>query len=269
MIRWNVSSRAADLSGGDAIVVSVPKSGRTWVRTFLSAYYARVAGREFVLDPPRDTKHGIPRVIFTHDAFENRTKGSWWDKARGKYLVPARELNSTRIVLLARDPRDTFVSLHAHVTRRDPDAPADVKSKSVHELLHDGRFGIAAIVDAMNGWLNEFGSRGNFLLVHYEALRAAPAPEFRRLLHFIRNAPIEEPALTHALAFSDFENMQRLEAAGAFDSSILRPTDRDDPESYKVRRGKIGGFADYLSAEELEFADAACAKLDMKFGYHS
>src|SRR3984893_765141 len=35
VMRWNFSSRARELSGGDAIVISVPKSGRTWVRTFL------------------------------------------------------------------------------------------------------------------------------------------------------------------------------------------------------------------------------------------
>ena len=57
-----------------------------------------------------------------------------------------------------------------------------------------------------------------------------------------------------ALEFSRFENMQKLEAAGAFDSKILHPGDVRDPESFKVRRGKIGGYREYLSAEDQQFA---------------
>lgn len=40
-MRWNLSSRARELSGGDAIVILVPKSGRTWVRVFLCTYFCR------------------------------------------------------------------------------------------------------------------------------------------------------------------------------------------------------------------------------------
>jgi hypothetical protein len=38
IVRWNLSSRSRQLTGGDALLVSIPKSGRTWVRTFLCAY---------------------------------------------------------------------------------------------------------------------------------------------------------------------------------------------------------------------------------------
>jgi len=70
-----------------------------------------------------------------------------------------------------------------------------------------------------------------------------------------------------ALEFSRFENMQKLEAAGAFDSKILHPGDVRDPESFKVRRGKVGGYREYLSAEDQAFAASALAKLDVRFGY--
>ena len=70
-----------------------------------------------------------------------------------------------------------------------------------------------------------------------------------------------------ALEFSRFENMQKLEAAGAFDSNILHPGDVRDPESFKVRRGKVGGYREYLSAEDQQFAAAAMKELDPRFGY--
>jgi hypothetical protein len=61
--------------------------------------------------------------------------------------------------------------------------------------------------------------------------------------------------------------MKKLERAGAFDSKILRAGDTQDPESFKVRRGKIGGFADYLSPNDQRFAAAALGRLDPRFGY--
>src|ERR1700710_1888922 len=108
MLRWNFSSRSRLLSGGDGIVVSIPKSGRTWVRAFLGAYYSGRAGREMTLDPERYGEPEVPRVIYTHDLFEHRTKGSVWDRLRGKYLIPPREFRRARIILLVRDPRDAF-----------------------------------------------------------------------------------------------------------------------------------------------------------------
>ncbi len=45
--RWtrrNFSSRASALSGGEVIILSVPKSGRTWIRAFLCAYFCKRHG---------------------------------------------------------------------------------------------------------------------------------------------------------------------------------------------------------------------------------
>src|SRR6266568_1678270 len=228
LMRRNFSSRAPELSGGKAIILSVPKSGRTWVRTFLCAYFCKRHGREFTLEPERYREPGIPRLIFSHDLFEHRTKGGLWDRIRGKYLVPRKELRRAKIILVVRDPRDCFVSLYVQMTRRDPGASAKFKEKTVSDLLRDKGFGIRAIVKTMNDWLNEFSGRDDF---------------------------------------TQFENMKKMEAAGAFDSKILRPGDVRDPESFKVRRGKVGGYREYLSVEDQDYASAALTKLDPRLGY--
>src|SRR6266550_3913532 len=268
--RWtrrNFSSRARELSGGKAIILSVPKSGRTWLRAFLCAYFCKRFGLEFTLRPERYDEPGIPRVVFSHDLFEHRTKGDRWDRLRGKYLVPRRELNRAKIILLARDPRDCFVSLYLQLTRRDPNAPVKLKQRTVSEMLRDRRFGVHAIINAMNDWINEFSGRDNFSLVRYEALRASPAEHFRDLLAVLGESSAEANIFQGALEFSRFENMQKLEAAGAFDSNILHPGDVRDPESFKVRRGKVGGYREYLSIQDQEYAANELAKLDPRFGY--
>jgi hypothetical protein len=48
-MRWNLSSRGRELSDGDAILISIPKSGRTWVRTFLNAYFPTNWAGHFLL----------------------------------------------------------------------------------------------------------------------------------------------------------------------------------------------------------------------------
>src|SRR5438067_5085946 len=188
LIRWNLSSRARELSGGDAIVVSIPKSGRTWVRTFLCAYFCKRFEHQFSLAPEQYRNPGIPRIIYSHDRFEQRTKADRWDQLRGKYFIPAAERRRAKIVLLARDPRDTFVSHYLQLTRRTRETPDQLKQKEIGEVLRDRRHGIASMIEIMNGWLEEWSGKPNFLLVRYEELQRVPEETFRALLNFLGEA---------------------------------------------------------------------------------
>ena len=49
--------------------------------------------------------------------------------------------------------------------------------------------------------------------------------------------------------------------------TAMGPGDVRDPESFKVRRGKVGGYREYLSVEEQQYAANALAELDSRFGY--
>jgi hypothetical protein len=268
-MRWNFSSRARELSGADAVVISIPKSGRTWARTFLNAYFAYKKGKQFSLDFTDRGEAGVPRIVYSHDRFEDRTKGNAWDRLRGKYLIPHRSLRQAPIVLLARDPRDAFVSYFVQLTRRNPATPGEIKELAIGDLLRHPRFGIAVMVEVMNGWITEFGDRSDFTIVRYEDLRAEPARLFHELLRAIGEKQIDENVFGPAIDFSDFRNMQKLEAAGEFGSKILQPRDREDPESFKVRQGKVGSFRDYLSGENQNYAARVCAGLHPQFGYNA
>jgi len=132
--RWtrrNFSSRARELSGGDAIVISIPNSGRTWVRTFLCAYFCARYEHPFSLHPEAYHDSRIPRIIYTHDLYEHYTKTRWWERIRGKFLVPPHEVKRARIILLARDPRDAFVSHYVEMTRRTAETASELKSRVV------------------------------------------------------------------------------------------------------------------------------------------
>ncbi|HEV2097028.1 MAG TPA: sulfotransferase domain-containing protein [Chthoniobacterales bacterium] len=268
LFRRNWTSRAATLSGGDVIIISIPKSGRTWLRTFLCAYFCRRAGVKMTLALEQVQKPGIPRVVYSHDIYEQHTKAiRLWDRFRGKYLVPRSALHRARVVLLARDPRDAFVSHYIQLTRRIPETPAELKRMPAGEMLHDRRYGIEPMIGIMNSWISELTALPRFRLTRYESLRLEPDETFRALLLAIGETVINQSAFAHALAFSAFGNMKNMEASGAFDSKILQPGDVCDAESFKVRRGKIGGFVEYLSDADQAFAARALASLDSRFHY--
>jgi alcohol sulfotransferase len=66
--------------------------------------------------------------------------------------------------------------------------------------------------------------------------------------------------------------MKRLESG---DTSRLRggrfaPRDKDNPDSFKVRRGKVGGYRDYFSeAQAAEIEALIDADLSPVFGYRA
>jgi hypothetical protein len=61
--------------------------------------------------------------------------------------------------------------------------------------------------------------------------------------------------------------MKAAEAAGTFEDQRLRPGDPSRPDSFKVRRGRVGGYREDLGPESIAYVDAAVARLDPFYGY--
>jgi hypothetical protein len=169
--------------------------------------------------------------------------------------------------LLARDPRDAFVSHYIEMTRRTAETANELKSQAVGDALRDPIFGIVLIIETMNAWLTEFARRSDCILVRYEDLHATPNEQFHHVLAAVGETEPQARHFENALEFSRFGNMRKMEASLDYDRQLLQPGDVNDPESYKVRRGKIGGYVDYLDPIDVEYADQAMSALDPRFGY--
>ena len=47
----------------------------------------------------------------------------------------------------------------------------------------------------------------------------------------------------------------------------VKPGDKDNPQSFKVRKAKVGGFRDYFTEEQCAQLEQMVARLDPMFGY--
>ncbi len=264
VMRRNWTSTARRYAETDAIVVAVAKSGRTWIRVFLYAYFCAVENREFTLDPRELASSKIPKLMFTHDLWGYRTARKFKDRLRGRHLIPPRESRTKPIILLVRDPKDVIVSLYFQAIKRSPQYQYD---GDLSEMIRHRKFGIDSIIDVMNTWITEWSNRGKFKLIRYEDCRRNTEEAFRDVLRFLGFQSIDESIFARSLQFSSFENMKSMEAEGKFKTKILSPGDVNDPESFKVRRGIVGGYRDYLNLRDIDYLNHSMARLDARFGY--
>jgi hypothetical protein len=72
-----------------------------------------------------------------------------------------------------------------------------------------------------------------------------------------------------AIAYGQFDNMRTLETNQTFrNSGRLKPKDQDDPQSFKTRSGKVGGFVDYLNeADTVYLTEKMHTELSSYYGY--
>jgi hypothetical protein len=255
----------------DVAIVSFGKSGRTWLRVLLWRYLARKNGYASDsisgFDEFRDRRAGVPVLFFTHDNYIKDFLGH--DRKTEVY----RDLP---VVLLVRDPRDTAVSQffqwkHRMVSRKKVinDYPLD-DATSVHDFIAGGNAGIPKIISFMNQWADALDSMPKLLVVKYEDLRADTKGQLRRILEFIGEQPVEAD-IEDAVTFASIDNMRRMETENAAKSGAhrsMKPGNADDPSSFKVRRGKVGGWRDYVTEEQANALDAQVREtLNPVYGY--
>jgi hypothetical protein len=260
-VRWNLTRKLDPFREADVLVISLGKSGRTWLRVMLHKYLSLrfdVPFDEIRLD---SSAHAFPAIAYTHELAAHFRDDRWTRRLVGKSILPRSVTDSRQIVILSRDPRDVVVSSHFHKTQRSMKTDC-----SLEEFIHHPRWGIAGLVYIMNRWRRRFADHPNCHWLSYEALRADPRAEMERLLASL-GIPVESEALEAAIEFARFDRMQAAEARGEFADKRLRPGQSDQPDSFKVRRGKVGGYRDYFDAAAIEFLDVEVAKLDPFYGY--
>ena len=242
----------------DCAVVSWGKSGRTWFRLMLSRYYQiryHLPQNMFIeFDNLNQLQPEVPKLFFTHGNYIRDYTKNWESKA---------DFYNKKVLLLVRDPRDVAVSqFFQWKFRMRPakkslnDYPAHGEDVSIFEFVMKRDAGLLRIVDFFNGWAREIPRIRDIMVVRYEDMRAEPERVLREIVDFL-GTPGTEADVKEAVAFAAYENMKKLEENKAFSSSGRRllPGDKKNPDSFKVRRAKVGGYRDYFDEAQIEEID--------------
>lgn len=171
-----VHHRYRGLTASDALLVSYPKSGSTWLRFLLAhllsgneADYGSIRGVVPPLGQHRSAQAALPdagRLVRSHEP-----------------LAMDAELPALPVLYLLRDPRDVCLSYFNHRRRQgyDGDAPTFVRAF------------LAGEVDGYGPWSDHLAAalrfqasdHGPFLLLRYEDLRAEPVATLTAIQRFL------------------------------------------------------------------------------------
>lgn len=242
-----VRYRHRGLTPADALLVSYPKSGSTWLR-FLLAHL--LTGREAdyatirASVPPLGHHRGTPATL---------TDGG--RLVRSHEPLTGRRPPGQPVLYLVRDPRDVCLSYFNHRRRQgyDEDLPAFV-----------GGF-LAGRVDGYGPWPRhvdaaltlEASRPGRFLRVRYEDLRADPVPMLGGVARFL-GVDDDVERIEVALAANTRERMRAKE-----DDTFLRRVGMDGESLTPERRR----WDELVSADLDRRFSAACEPLLTRCGY--
>lgn len=218
---------SATLLARRVYIVSYQNSGRTWLRVMLSDL-------------------GI-NAKFTHAgaAYRHRFGPDAVCSNVGRY-------RNGRIVFLVRDPLDAIVSNYFQASMTDGVFQGDMKA-----FLRDPKWGLARLLAFNAGWYAARARFRDFHLVRYEDLVGRTDAELATIVNFMGLRSIDRRDIAASAERNRFETMKQREIAGDLYRQYgdrFSQGGRSDDEGLKVRRGKIGGYRDYLDDDDIAFA---------------
>ena len=255
------------------IFASYGKSGRTWVRVMISRYFQLVYKLPdnilMGFDNYTRLNKDIPKIFFTHDNYLRHYTGNVDSK---------KDFYDKKTVLLVRNPMDVAVSQffqwkyrmrpEKKVMNNYPEHDADI---SVYDFVkHEGQ-GLSHIIEFMNAWVRELPNIKDLLVVRYEDLRSHPEREMARIVEFLDLEAVPE-FLQDTAEFASVENLRKKEQENYFwrSGSRVQAKDVNDPNTFKVRKAKVGGYRDYFDDDQVaEFTAMVDSSLLPAFGYTS
>jgi hypothetical protein len=240
----------------DALIVSFPKAGRTWLRVLLPAALALARGGPPDADLERwmasdRVQHAGTTVFFTH------ALGSRENVESADLRAFARASRPRPVLFLVRDPRDQIVSYFFQRTKRRPPPKSGRRPpQDLADFIRDPAFGAQRIIDVLNIWHRALRRAPKAMLLSYEALHEDPARATRDAVRFLFGIEVSPEAAARAADYARFNNLRALELSNRFSvQKRLWTPDKTDPDSFKTRKGRIGSFRDTLDAGDIAYVD--------------
>lgn len=248
------------------LIIGHPKSGNTWLKAMISRLYQirydlpeskLINTDEFARKIP-----DIPRLAATNGYYS-------YEGEVGKLLAagaPDNPLRHKPVLFLARNPIDIAVSWYHQFTKRQSrakqelinhwiDNPIDRRTVEMWEFVRHSDIGLPALIEYQNTWARNIADLPRGMLSCYEDLRAEPVPTLHTIMQHM-GADFSEEEVRQAVEWGSFDNLQNLETKGTFSQGGMKLVNADDPSTYKVRRGKVGGYREDFDEHQVAELEA-------------
>lgn len=234
------------------LLVSYPKSGRTWLLYALSTA-------------------GIDVTVSHAGASTNRRQ-----IGRRYGGIPAA-LGDVPLMFLHRNPIDTAVSMYYQVHKRDlrrwtgrwirmfPQlvVRSGLPPKDINSFVCDPVWGAENVCRYNRTWLDHLAQRTDCLVLTYEEMRQDPGQGFQRILDYLGESGVQGADLAQA---SDFSRMRQVEAQGGDAAGVLKPArGGSSADSVKVRKGDVQGYFSALTPDAI----VHCKRIAASYGFDS
>ena len=206
----------------DYLLISLTNCGRTWLRIIL--------GQAIAL-------HYDLANINVHDLFrfsEADPRLPAVKPMHEKYDQFGHGYAGQKVILLVRDPRDALVSrYHQH---KD-----ELGFGSLERYVQESTE-LADYIQFYNNWQTH-PEAADLLVVRYEDMKADTLRETSRVFAFL-DLPIAPDEMEQAIAHASFQNMRKMELKGGerVGIGVMSARDVNQPDSFKVRKGAVGGY---------------------------
>jgi hypothetical protein len=251
------------LERADVLLIRHPKTGGTWLRAMLTHLYAARDGistkRVFKSDELNLQNAKLPRYLITNGY------ASWERLVANAFASNDPVLAGKKTIFLARHPGDIVVSWHRQYLKRtkpfkrelleyEMGTQVDWPNMDRWTFIQRPELGLASLFEYQNFWVEQLRGRDDALIIRYEDLRYDTEVELGRIVAFLGEA-FTTQQIRDAVAFGSVDNMRTLEHSGYFQNSSLRLRNAADPDTFKVRRAKPGGYRDDLTPEQAAWID--------------
>jgi hypothetical protein len=253
-IRFKLGTRQAP----DAFLLSYPKTGRTWLRALIGKVLVdeyRLPAGAMLSTQYLTVLAGLPILSVSHDGTATTQATSYRDLSADKSRYRGK-----KVILLSRDVRDTMVSSYFQATRRE-----HVFDGTMSEFVRSDTYGVRKMLTFYDHWYRNRHVPSELLFIRYEDLHASPEAVLSKVLAFIGVHAIPRASMRRAVEFASFGNLRLLEEQRSFRGFELRPGRRDDPESFKARKGKVGSYTEYLDQSALGYLEEQVKSVDCPF----
>ena len=267
-------------------LASYPKSGNTWVRSFLNAYKhgaLLLNDMDFVQS---DNKRGIFQLL-TPMPVDDLTLPEW-ARMRGSALklmmrgakfspliLKTHNANATidghsifpdecigPSVYVIRDPRDVVPSFASHMGMDIPEAITQMASNKLGVWKSERSEHLPQFMASWHLHARHWVEHENVIVVRYEDMLADPHREFRRVLSQF-GLVVDESRLDAAIEATRFDKLKQAEDA----QQVRGFAENSLKQTRFFRTGKAGKWREILTRKQAREIEAAFREEMIRFGY--